>query len=422
MALTVNHQTKVFTILRADLTLLQSVPTFVYRLNLPALRVEMKALTDNEIGITYDDSHAWFPSQTVSGVQLAPVFIMINGFTVTFEDGQYAVNFNGANTNLGDVTNVNQVSIRPNNSAGLVQVLEIEQIIFNNKITINQLTGVTGQAYPIGTPLTGFASNNFADAKFIADLRGIKELFLVGNNSLTTNTLDFSSGYRFVGDAPLTSVFQLSAAAIVDNCNFFRLTLAGALDSDCSVDQCIIGNLSFFQGFMNYCVLTSTIVLGGGNNGSFQNCFDHNTDSTPPIIDMGGVGQTITMTSYEGFIKIINYTDSLTTLTNFISGIGKVEFDSTVTEGVFVVFGAMEVVDNSGPNCTIIDKTTYGILTQVRKVLLNRKTIDPVTGDVTILDDNNLDVLFSGTAFEDIGGLQTYRGQGYDRVNRLMAP
>ena len=47
---------------------------------------------------------------------------IINGYTVTFEDGQYAVNLTGANSNISDVANVNQVSIRAANSAGLVLV------------------------------------------------------------------------------------------------------------------------------------------------------------------------------------------------------------------------------------------------------------------------------------------------------------
>ena len=57
---------------------------------------------------------------TVGGVTLARVIEIINDYVVEFEDGQYAVNLIGANSNVADRTVVNQVSVRAANSAGLV--------------------------------------------------------------------------------------------------------------------------------------------------------------------------------------------------------------------------------------------------------------------------------------------------------------
>ena len=56
----------------------------------------------------------------LGGVTYARTIEVINGYTVTFEDGQYAVNLKGANNNLPDVMNVNQVSLRSANTAGMV--------------------------------------------------------------------------------------------------------------------------------------------------------------------------------------------------------------------------------------------------------------------------------------------------------------
>jgi hypothetical protein len=55
-------------------------------------------------------------------VVLAMVIEIINGYTVTFEDGQYAVNLVGANSNVGDKVNLNDVSVRSANSAGLIRL------------------------------------------------------------------------------------------------------------------------------------------------------------------------------------------------------------------------------------------------------------------------------------------------------------
>jgi hypothetical protein len=56
----------------------------------------------------------------LAGIILARVVELINSYTITFEDGQYAVNLTGANSNIADKVNVNQVSVRASNSAGLV--------------------------------------------------------------------------------------------------------------------------------------------------------------------------------------------------------------------------------------------------------------------------------------------------------------
>ena len=119
MAITVEWGTKIINVPQADLTL---VSGSVYELDVDAFRLTLKDLEDDEEGMPFARTHNHNPPVTVGGVTLARVVEIINGYTVTFEDGQYAVNLVGANNNIGDVANVNQVSIRSQNSAGLIQV------------------------------------------------------------------------------------------------------------------------------------------------------------------------------------------------------------------------------------------------------------------------------------------------------------
>lgn len=95
----------------------------VYGLDLDQLRLDLKDLEDNAEGMPFPDTHYHNTEVTFSGVTLARVIIFINGYTVTFEDGQYAVEAKGANSNLADVMNVNQVSLRSFNTAGLITVI-----------------------------------------------------------------------------------------------------------------------------------------------------------------------------------------------------------------------------------------------------------------------------------------------------------
>lgn len=120
MAISVDWSTRIISIPQADLTPLGGG---IYELDLDQLRLDLKALEAGEEGVPFDDTHLHVTEITLSGATYSRFFVFINGYTVTFEDGQYAVNATGANCNIADVMNVNQVSLRTFNSAGLITVV-----------------------------------------------------------------------------------------------------------------------------------------------------------------------------------------------------------------------------------------------------------------------------------------------------------
>lgn len=119
MAITINWSTKVINVPQADLT---SLGGGEYELDVDWFRLQLKNLEDSEEGMNFPDTHRHNTQVTLGTLVLARVVEIINGYTVTFEDGQYAVNLVGANNNISDVTNVNQVSVRSSNSAGMIVV------------------------------------------------------------------------------------------------------------------------------------------------------------------------------------------------------------------------------------------------------------------------------------------------------------
>jgi hypothetical protein len=123
VAITIDWATKVVNVPKADLTLIG--PGELYEYDMDTFRKALKDLEDDEEGIVFLDTHVHNPPVTISGILLARQVIMINGYTVTFENGVYAVNLINANSNVADVATVNSVSIRPQNSAGLIDVRNI---------------------------------------------------------------------------------------------------------------------------------------------------------------------------------------------------------------------------------------------------------------------------------------------------------
>lgn len=117
MTVTVDWSTKVIHVTKDYLTLVTGT---TYSLDVDAFRLSLRDLEDSSAGIIFPATHTHNTEVVLSGVTYARVVEIINGYTVTFEDGAYRVSLSGANNNVADVVNVNQVSIQSNNSAGLI--------------------------------------------------------------------------------------------------------------------------------------------------------------------------------------------------------------------------------------------------------------------------------------------------------------
>ena len=117
MAITIDYLNKIIEVPKSYLTL---VSGSTYSLDIDAFRLDLKDLEDDEEGIAHLDTHEHTAPKTLAGIQYARFIEFINGYTIEFEDGQYNVDASVANSNLMDVLVDNQVSVRTNNSAGLI--------------------------------------------------------------------------------------------------------------------------------------------------------------------------------------------------------------------------------------------------------------------------------------------------------------
>jgi hypothetical protein len=120
MAYAVNWLTKVVTIPKADMALVQASPE-IRELDLLAFWAELHAIQDDE-GITYLAIMRSNAPVTLAGVTYVRSVEVINGYTIEFENGAYQVNLSGANNNLLEARVQNQVSLNASNSAGAIVI------------------------------------------------------------------------------------------------------------------------------------------------------------------------------------------------------------------------------------------------------------------------------------------------------------
>lgn len=332
MAISINWNTRVIYVPKADLTLVQSSPTEIREMNLNWFRLQLKDIEDGE-GMPFPDTHRHNTEVNISGITLARVIEIINGYTVTFEDGQYAVNLVGANSNVGDVVNVNQVSVRTSNSAGMTSSQDIEYASYQNCVTIDTTSPYSGTTHPIGTKRQPV--NNIDDALLIAAYRGLATLAVIGN--ITLDHGDFTS-MSIIGEGINKTIVDIGASAIVYKCEFYDCHVQGILDGDALAKDCCISNLQYINGTLQECVLEEGVItLGGNTRALLLDCWSAGAEADAPVIDLGGSGQALTVRNYSGTLKLRNKNGSDPVAITLAAG--RVFLENSVTAGLILVSG-----------------------------------------------------------------------------------
>jgi hypothetical protein len=381
---------------RADLVEVQNTPSFVYQLNLEWFYRQVADLQDDQAGAPFETAVENTAPVNVGGVVLARVIQVINGYTVEFEDGQYAVNLTAANTNLQDVAIVNQVSIRPSNSAGLQDLSTLLTSAYNSTVYVDVANGQPGTVIPLGT--RQFPSNNLDDAVAIANNNSLSTISFL--NSTTLADTDFSAGYKFTSDSLASTILTINPAAQIAACSFQDIQVTGTLDGMNDFVDCIIGDIFYTNGTLRRCGLAGTIYLGGGSQCTIVDCYSNISGGGVGqfvSIDMGGNGNSLAMRGYAGGANISNW-DGTSGAVSIDLNSGRIIVANTVTGGVITIRGVGDVVDNSTGTAVVQDLTINNSLDEIAVMTEQQKVqeiwkilgLDPV--NIQTITDTSIDV------------------------------
>lgn len=363
---------------RSAMTLIQSTPTVIYDLNLDEFRLQLKSLEDNDAGMPYTKTHNHNTTITVGGVTLARVIEIVEPYTITFEDDKYAVNLNGANSNVGDRVNVNQVSVRSANSAGLQDLSTLLAAAYQGQVVVDVLTGQSGTSTPIGTFST--PSNNITDSITIAESQGLRALHL--NRSITINE-DLSTGYSLIGGNPF---FVLTADddSNLQGCSLTNLSITGQFNGLNVITSCNIKEVTNVNGFIEKCAFNSTVVITG--NTTIMECYNNVDGQGYPVFTVN-----------SGRLDIMDFHGSLG-VAGITSGhhdigldMGKLVIANTCTGGEIHVLGEpYSVEDNSGVGCTVIYNTEGHKTSELHEASYNRRVHNSSDDTITIYEADNV--------------------------------
>ena len=371
MAISVDPITHIISVPKADLTLVQVSPTEIRELSLDDFRSWLNNWEDDDEGIVQLKTHDHNTEVSLGGLTYARVIEILDPYSITFEDGQYAVNLVGANSNVGDKINVNQVSVRSSNSAGLISSPDIEYASFQSGVWLDAVNGSDdnkgNEQWPIKTP---------ERALVVASYRGFRKIYLLSDAIFTTghNLNDFS----IVGQSHVHTDLIIETGADCERVHISKCVVSGVIDGDTEIDDCVIGDVSYFNGHIHDCGLIGTITLAGTKKALISGCKTIDQDSSP-VIDMGGSGQSLSMPNYSGIITVSNLSDATQEIGIGINA-GMLTLDSTITAGTIILAGVGILIDNSTGTPTI---NTNGLL---NKSLISTAIWDEPIANHTIVD------------------------------------
>jgi hypothetical protein len=212
------------------------------------------------------------------------------------------------------------------------------------------------------------------------------------------------------------------AGWLVADSSFMNLKVTGdGVSSDVFMRGCALENLLGVKGSFHDCGFEGTITPDGTGKSVFHNCYSEVPGLTRPILsfsDSAGAMQ-VALRSWSGGLEIASMTQTNDECSIEVES-GRILIATSCTNGLISVRGIGYLTNDSAG--TTVDVTGFvdaSDITKMRKLLQNRMETNPTTGVMTIYDDDDTTVLFTGNIFEDVAATQIYRGRGIERRNRL---
>lgn len=359
MAITVDWGSKIINVPLADLTFESGT---LYSLDTNVFRLRLDDLMDDEEGIPFDTTHNHNTQITIAGVTYARFIEIINDYTVTFEDGMYAVRLDGSNNNLFDegIINRNSVSIIPTNSAGLQIVSVGSGLSADQADQLAEIHGQTRRAIYVdtnsSTSIDGFQQtpyDNLTEAFMLGNLDNIKQIHIKGNN-ITVPSGSNISGFEFFGISIIGATVSLGSGSPINiqsgvRTQFHNVDISGEVQSDIILESCLMRDMQAARFTATNCLLagTYTMIPQPGSPlvmelSQFIGCRDASIDS--PTFLFGGGTHSLNIRDYVGNITLSDMEPG----DDVDIGVqtGQVTIDALCTGGTVTVKGIGTLINN----------------------------------------------------------------------------
>jgi len=284
------------------------------------------------------------------GVTVGITLTLENGWRIKFEDragpDYIPCRISGGNlvTDTGDIPYLGSsfvtVGLAASSSATTADLEAIQYASYGGGVSLNIISGTSGTDYPIGTK--EYPVNNLADAVVIANTRGFKTIYIEESMTLENETVN---DFILIGRSHVNTFLTIDSSLVCSDITIENANVTGILDGGTHIHGCMVGTINYVNGHIHNSGLYGTITLNGNKDAAIVNCFTVDQDN-PPIIDMLGSGQDLSMPNYSGLVTVTNFND-----VNGEIGIGLnagvVVLESDIIAGTVIISGVGILQDNS---------------------------------------------------------------------------
>lgn len=239
---------------------------------------------------------------------------------------------------------------------GQLADVERRKAFENSAVWLSSVSGVSGTAFPIGTP--GKPSSSFADAKTIADANGLRRFMVQGFFFLPAQDL---TNCEFVSIPKDQAVIILASQSYVGSSfeNFILSTTSNMASGQPVFTSCAVTSVNLDAGVFRECEFVGTLkslAIGFAPPAIFVINRCQARILTDGIIDCDGIHTTVIARQCSGIWTIRNCTHANSVIEMGMTD-GEIIIESSCTAGTINITGSCAVVDNS-TGATVNDKTT----------------------------------------------------------------
>jgi hypothetical protein len=259
--------------------------------------------------------------------------------------------------------------------------------------------------------------NNFTSAVDFAEANGLTSLVLLADATADRQLKSFT--FTGVGTPSLDAGGQN-----LDKSTFEGIKLTGDVGGgSINAFNCVFANgITGILGKFYTCGFEGSLqCAAGGGKVVFIDPFSEVGGLARPSIDVNGGAKNVTVRGMRGGLDFGGMTDAGASGTVSMAQ-GKLPLLATNTDGVISVRGTSHFEDLTNGSTVDIDGLLQPVDTVIsRKLLQNRTHTDPVTGIMTVFDDDDSTPFMTADLFENVDDSPQirYRGQGAERRNRL---
>lgn len=302
---------------------------------------------------------------TITGQNAPKYFFLINYWVVYINNGEL-VNF-ATNLYTDDFNTPFVIGPTPGSGVGSNKTSDAvnvnEEEIKNQSFLLGRVSidknglGTPGIVYPTGSDTQ--PSSNWGDANAIASVRKLTKYNLNGNMVMGAEAANAINGTSWWGNSPENSTISFDGRNTTD-CVLNKLTITGSLNGPSTFYNCTLGSLgnpiTGFDGIAYNPIIGGDITFPTSpttNPIGFINGRSGFPGTDKPDYLFTNITSTdFHFRDYIGGAVFKNISAAINV--SFDGSGATLEIDSSCIAGTINVGGIVELIDNSGPGCTVI--------------------------------------------------------------------